>query len=117
MSSGHREALEPGSIVILYLANPSEKYWGVLESLTRTGVTLRALNLSSFDDWLRSVINELEPSLGLATIFFPLSRVERMFLDEQVGQVESLCQSFERRAGQSVEEYLGLRPATDEPTN
>ncbi|MEM7350884.1 MAG: hypothetical protein AAF657_08770 [Acidobacteriota bacterium] len=117
MSEGHREALQPGSIVILYLANPAEKYWGVLASLTQTGVTLRALNLSSFEDWLRSVINELEPSLGLATIFFPLARVERLFLDEQVGEVESLSQSFERRVGQSVEEVLGLRPAKEEPTN
>lgn len=117
MNSAHHEALEPGSIVILYLSNPTEKYWGVLQSLTLTGITLRALNLSSFDDWLRSVINEIEPSLGLATIFFPLSRVERMFLDEQVGQVESLTQSFERRAGRSLEEYLGLRPSDDEPTN
>ena len=73
--------------------------------------------MSSFDDWLSSVINDFEPSLGLATIFFPLSRVERMFLDEQVGQVESLAQSFERRVGKSVEAYLGLRPASEEPAN
>ena len=114
MGGGQREGIEPGSIVILYLANPSEKYWGVLESLTQTGITLRALNLSSFEDWLRSVINDLEPSLGLATIFFPLSRVERMFLDEQVGQVESMAQSFERRVGKSVEAYLGLIAETEE---
>ena len=116
MASG-REAIEPGSIVILYLVNPSEKYWGILESLTRPGITLRAINLSSFEDWLRSVASELEPSLGLATIFFPLSRVERMFLDEQVGEVESLSQSFERRVGRSVEEVLGLKPAAEEPAN
>ncbi len=117
MGSGQREAMAPGSIVILYLANPSEKYWGILESLTQTGITLRAVNLSSFEDWLRSVINDLEPSLGLATIFFPLSRVERMFLDEQVGQVESMAQSFERRVGQTVEAYLGLTPSAEEPAN
>lgn len=117
MGLGQPEALQPGSIVILYLANPSEKYWGVLASLTQTGVTLRALNLSSFEDWLRSVINDVEPSLGLATVFFPLFRVERMFLDEQVGQVESMAQSFERRVGKSVEEYLGLVPSAEEPAN
>ena len=103
-----REAMEPGSIVVLFLVHPTEKYWGVLESLTRTGITLRAINLSSFDDWLSSIANDLQPSLGLATVFFPLSRVERMFLDEQVGQVESLAQSFERRVGKSVEAFLGL---------
>ena len=111
------EAIGPGSIVILYLVNPTEKYFGVLESLTRPGITVRAINLSSFDDWLRSVANDLEPSLGLATVFFPLSRVERMFLDEQVGEVESLSQTFERRIGQSVQEYLGLGPAAEGPAN
>ncbi len=112
-----REAMQPGSIVILYLVNPAEKYWGVLESLTQPGITLRAINLSSFDDWLSSVATDLQPSLGLVTVFFPLSRVERMFLDEQVGEVESMSQSFERRVGRSVEEFLGLEPAADEPAN
>ncbi len=105
------EALKPGSIVILYLVNPAEKYWGILESLTRTGITVRAINLSSFDDWLRSITADIEPSLGLVTVFFPLSRVERMFLDEQVGEVESLSQNFERRVGRPVREFLNLEPA------
>ncbi len=111
------EAMAPGSIVILYLANPPEKYWGVLGSLTLSGITLQAINLSSFDDWLTSIATDLQPSLGLATVFFPMARVERMFLDEQIGEVESMSQSFERRVGQSVQEYLGLEPAADEPTN
>ncbi len=111
------EAIAPGSVVILYLVHPSEKYWGILESLTQTGITVRAINLSSFDDWQRTIVHDPEPTLGLATIFFPLSRVERMFLDEQVGEVESLSQSFERRVGQSVAAYLGLEPAVDEPAN
>lgn len=111
------EALAPGSIVILYLVNPTEKYWGVLQSLTMTGITLRAINLSSFDDWLSSIATDLQPSLGLTTVFFPLSRVERMFLDEQVGEIESLCQNFERRVGQSVEEFLALASELEEPTN
>ncbi len=111
------EALAPGSIVILYLVNPTEKYWGVLQSLTQPGITLRAINLSSFEDWLTSIATDLQPSLGLATVFFPMSRVERMFLDEQVGEVESLSQNFERRIGKTVEEFLGLAPEADEPTN
>ncbi len=116
MSSGYQEAIEPGSIIILYLANPSEKYWGILASMTPIGITLRALNLSSFDDWTRSVLNDTEPTIGLATIFFPLARVERLFLDEQIGEVESMAQNFERRVGQSVEEYFGL-VASEEPAN
>ncbi len=101
--------MKPGSFVVLYLVNPNEKYWGILLSIDPPGITLRGINLSSFDDWMRAITNDNEePSLGLTTIFFPLHRVERMFLDEPVGQVESLCQSFERRVGATVVEYLGL---------
>ncbi|MCP4658805.1 MAG: hypothetical protein GY856_25620 [bacterium] len=91
----------------MHLMNPSEKYWGVLESLAVPGLTLRGINLSSFDDWTRSIACEENPTMGLSTVFFPMPRVERMFLDEQVGEVESLCQRFERRVGMAVEEYLG----------
>ena len=38
----------------------------------------------------------------------PLFRVERLFLDEAVGEVESYAQRFRRRVGMAVERYLGL---------
>ena len=98
--------MQPGSIVILHLASPTEKYWGLLESIAVYGLTLRCLNVESFDDWTRSVASEEAPSLGLATIFFPMSRVERMFLDERVGEVESMSDFFEQRVGRTVETYL-----------
>ena len=98
--------MKPGSIVIVHLADPNEKYWGVLESIAAYGLTLRCLNVESFDDWTRSVTSEEEPSLGLATIFFPMRRVERMFLDERVGAVESLSDAFARQVGRTVEAYL-----------
>ena len=100
------DRVEPGSIVIVHLTHPTEKYWGVLEALAVHGVTLRGLNVESFDDWTRSIAYETNPSLGLATIFFPMTRIERMFLDERVGEVESLRELFERRVGHSLEGYL-----------
>jgi hypothetical protein len=99
--------MEPGSVVILHLQNPTEKFWGVLEQLYEHGITLRGLNLSSFDDWIAQNVAEDEPpALGLVTMFVPMIRVERLFLDEQVGAVESYCQRFERRVGRSVYEQL-----------
>jgi len=75
-------------------------------------------NLSSFDDWARAVARR-EASLDLQTMFVPLFRVERMFLDEQVGEVESYSQRFHRMAGVAVESHLGLGVseggARDEP--
>lgn len=94
--------MKPGSIVILHLVNPSEKYWGKLEELAPVGVTLRGLALASFDDWLRDLTSGDPPSIVLATIFFPLHRVERMFLDQPEGPVESLAQRCEQRLKRSI---------------
>jgi len=99
-----------GSLVILHLANPTEKFWGVLEGLEGVGVTFRGLSLDAFEDWVTEVARREPSSLGLATMFVPLFRIERVFLDEQVGAVESYRQRFERRVGMPVEAFLGLRP-------
>jgi hypothetical protein len=97
-----------GAIVVLHLVNPNEKYWGILESLAEPGITVRGISLTSFEDWVSAVVHQDEAmALGLTTIFFPMARVERMFLDEPVGQIESLAQSFERRTGMTVGDYLG----------
>ena len=101
-----------GSLVIVHLAQPSEKLWGVLLRLAGEGVVLRGLSVSSFDDWARGVARR-ELTLGLVTMFVPLFRVERIFLDEQVGEVESYGQRFRRMVGGPVEEYLGLAGSSD----
>jgi len=99
---------EPGSIVIVHLADPGEKVWGVLDRLDASGVVLRGISLSSLDDWIRQAAGSEPPSLGLAAVFFPMRRVDRIYLDEQVGEVESYRQQFERRVGRTVESHLGL---------
>ena len=110
--------MDPGAIVLLHLVNPTEKYWGVLVALNSPGITVQGINLSSFEDWVAAVTHQEEATaLGLTTIFFPMARVERMFLDEPVGQIESLAQSFERRVGISVADYLGLAEGADGLTN
>ena len=101
-------SFDPGSILIVHLVNPSEKLWGVLYSLDATGVTMRGLNVESVEDWIAQINRDEPQALGLATMFAPLFRVERIFLDEQVGAVESYCQRFERRVGLPVEDYLAL---------
>jgi hypothetical protein len=100
--------IRAGAVVIVHLINPTEKLWGLLGELGVAGVTLRGINLTSFDDWMRQAARPGEQSLGLSTMFVPLFRVERIFLDEPVGEVESYRQRFERRVGIPVERYLGL---------
>lgn len=104
--------LQANDIVIVHLVNPTEKFWGVLLSLDQSGVVLRGINVTSFDEWMFQASRREDHSLGLSTMFVPLFRVERIFLDEQVGEVESYRQRFEQAVGLSVERFLGL--ATEE---
>jgi len=97
-----------GSLVIVHLVNPTEKFWGVLHELGTAGVVLRGINVSTFDDWMAQAARGETQTLGLSTMFVPLFRVERIFLDEAVGEVESYRQRFQRRVGMRVERYLGL---------
>ena len=104
--------LKAGTIVIAHMVNPNEKFWGVLRVLDGTGITLRGLNVEIFEDWIAQIGREEPVSIGLSTMFVPLFRVERIYLDEQVGEVEAYGQRFERRIGMSIETYLAL-DATD----
>ena len=99
----------PGSLVLVHLSSPPEQFWGVLDDLSPAGVTFRGLNVGSFEDYMAQAARNEEPALGFSTIFVPMFRVERIYLDEQVGMVRSYRQRFEARVGRSVESYL-LRP-------
>jgi hypothetical protein len=97
-----------GALVVVHLANPTEKFWGVLEVLEGVGLTFRGISLDSYEEWVTEIARREPSDLGLATMFVPLFRVERIFLDEQVGSVESYRQRFERRVGSPVERFIGL---------
>ncbi|HKO02892.1 MAG TPA: hypothetical protein VJ032_14435 [Thermoanaerobaculia bacterium] len=102
------EGFGPSSLVVINLINPKEKFFGVLASLSSAGVTLRGINLDSFEDWVRQVAHDEEPNLALMTMFVPLFRVERIFLDEPAGSIQSYAQRFEQVVGKSLPEFLGL---------
>lgn len=95
-----------GALVLVHLANPTEKFWGTLDRLETVGVTFRGISLDSFEEWVTELARREPSGLGLATMFVPLFRVERIFLDEQVGEVESYRLRFERRVGVSVESFV-----------
>jgi hypothetical protein len=102
------EGFEPSSLIILNLVNPREKFFGILGALSPAGITVRAINLDSFEDWLRQIAHEEEPNLGLITMFVPLFRVERIFLDEPTGAIKSYSQRFEEVVGMPIHEYIGV---------
>jgi len=103
------EGFESSSLIIVNLVNPKEKFFGVLVNLSPAGITVRAINLDSFDDWLRQIAKGGEPNLDLITMFVPLFRVERVFLDEPSGAIKSFAQRFEEVVGMTVHQYLNLQ--------
>ena len=103
------EGFEEGALVIANLVTPKEKFFGVLLALSPAGITMRAINLDSFDDWLRQIAKGDEPNLDLITMFVPLFRVERIFLDEPSGSIKSYGQRFEETVGMTVHQYLNLQ--------
>ena len=86
--------MEIRSVVVLTLHSPKEKIWGELVALTPAGITVRGIELDSFDEVLRQIATG-EAGVGvLSTIFYPLHRVERMAMDETVGEIPSLAERF-----------------------
>jgi len=102
------EGFAKDALVILNLVNPKEKFFGVLNALSAAGITMRGINLDSFDDWVREVARGEESNLDLITMFVPLFRVERIFLDEPSGAIKSYAQRFEDAVGTPLAKYLGL---------
>ncbi|SRR5581483_6545046 len=100
------EGFAEGSLVILNLVNPKEKFFGLLMSLSAAGVTMRGVNLDSFEDWARQLAHEDEPGISPVTMFIPLFRVERIFLDEPEGTIQSYAERFQSVVGRPVREYV-----------
>jgi hypothetical protein len=100
--------MEINSIVVVSLHTPREKVWGELLALNTAGITMRGIDLNSFDDFVRQVLHPEGDRVGLPTLFFPMQRVERISLDEPSGSIPSMADVFEQKVGNSLKEYLAL---------
>jgi hypothetical protein len=88
-----------GSVVLVTLNNPREKYWGAILAVTPAGVALRGVDLNSFEDFIRQV-NQGD-DVAPHTVFFPMHRVERMELDVRNGEIPAMQERFENKTGRS----------------
>jgi hypothetical protein len=98
--------MEPHAIVILSLHSPKEKIWGQLLAINPSGVTLRGIDLNSFDHFIRQMNEPDGERMGFPTVFFPMHRVERISLDEPTGSIPSMNELFARKLGRSLKEFL-----------
>jgi len=99
-----------GALVIATLTSPREKFWGAILHLGPEGISLRGVDLASFEN-LATQIKSGEPFTA-GVVFFPMHRVERMELDLPEGNLLSLAQRFAEKTGQDpvpllVSEFLG----------
>ena len=99
-----------GAMVLLALGDPREKFWGQLLALSEAGISLRGIDLESFDD-SAAMIKTGEPFTP-ATVFFPMHRVERMELDVHAGSLPSLCERFRIQTGRDPVRLFGDVAAT-----
>ena len=96
----------PGALVIVTLGNPREKFWGAILELTPAGLSMRGIDLNSFDDFAR-LVREGEP-VAASAVFFPMHRVERIELDARSGDIPSLAERFAAKSGRELRTVLDL---------
>ncbi len=99
-------AVDPHSIVVVSLHSPKEKVWGELLDINPSGLTLRGIDLNSFDHFIKQINEPDGERIGLPTVFFPMNRVERVSLDEPSGSIPSMNELFARKIGRSLTDYL-----------
>jgi hypothetical protein len=98
-----------GQIVVVVLKEPRERIWGRLLGLETAGLALRGVELMPWEEILTQVKHGEDEQVALGTRFYPMHRVESLYLDEPSSGVPSLCQDFQRRTGRNPEDFLADR--------
>jgi hypothetical protein len=96
----------PGAIVLVTLHSPREKFWGAVLDVSPAGVSIRGVDLNSFDEVV-GMLRASEPVMP-STVFFPLNRVERVELELANGPIPSLSDRFISVSGRRADEFLGI---------
>ncbi|MFY9551335.1 MAG: hypothetical protein WAU32_09320 [Thermoanaerobaculia bacterium] len=99
-----------GEYILVHLMAPREKFWGILRDRDASGITVRGLSLEGFEGWLHEIARKEPVTVLPATVFFPLHRVERVFLDETAGELVSFADRFKRTVGEDARYYLTPLP-------
>jgi len=85
------------AIVLVTLNAPREKFWGALLALAPAGLTVRGVDLNSFEDFARMV--KAGDAVTPNAVFFPMHRVERVEADLRNGDIPSLRERFLGKTG------------------
>ncbi len=99
-----------GVVVLVTLNSPREKFWGAILDISPAGLSVRGLDLNSFDDFV-GLVRSGEPA-SLGAVFFPMHRVERVEIDARNGDIPSLQERFHSKTEREFTELVGAAPAT-----
>jgi hypothetical protein len=105
--------METEEFVVAYLHTPRERWWGILRAVSPAGITIRGVPLESFEPWARAIARGDSGDLQPSTVFFPLTRVERIYSDESSVSVPSHADRFREWTGEDARFHLiapGSRP-------
>jgi len=100
------DELGVGSLVVAHFIKPKEKIWGLIRRLDGLGLVIRGIDLNSFEDWLRQEKAGHESLISPSTIFFPVHRIERIYLDESTPMAASFSDRFASACGRNVRSAL-----------
>ncbi len=92
--------------MLVTLNSPREKFWGAVLDISPAGLSIRGLDLNSFEE-VAGMLRADEPVFP-ATVFFPLNRVERIELELTEGPIPSLSDRFISKSGRQPAEFLGV---------
>ena len=103
-TSSFGQAFAPGSVVMVTLNLPREKFFGAIMAVSPAGVALRGVDLNSLEDFMRQVREG--DSVRPGAVFFPLHRVERMEMDVRNADIPSMQERFETKTGRRFSEFF-----------
>ncbi len=93
-----------GTVVLVTLREPREKFWGAVLEITAAGVGVSGINLTAFDDFTSQLRDG--DAVSPSVVFFPMHRVERLELDQGDGDIPSIRQKFLAKCGCPAEVVL-----------
>lgn len=92
------------ALVLVTLNMPREKFWGAILGLSTAGLSVRGIDLNSFEDFASQVRGG--EAVSAAAVFFPMHRIERIELDARNGEIPSLGDRFQSKTGRDFSVLL-----------
>jgi len=96
-------------LVVVMLREPRERLWGRLLGVEAAGVALRGIDVSPWDEVMSLVRRGEAEMVALGSRFYPMHRVESLYLDEPSSGVPSLGEAFQVRTGRDPMDFLADR--------